>query len=328
MASGKTAMESDAATDHVASGRRVLELEAKGLTSLSEALNGDFAYAVETLGKVTGRIVVSGMGKSGHVGAKIAATLASTGSAAFFVHPAEASHGDLGMIAKDDAVIAISNSGESRELADVVDYTRRFGIPLIAITRRADSTLGQAADINLLLPDVAEACPLGLAPTTSTTATLALGDALAVALLERKGFSASDFQVYHPGGKLGQTLLRVSDIMHSGDELPLVPPETPMPDALIEMTAKRFGCVGVLEAGKLTGVITDGDLRRHMAPDLLEQTAGVVMTKAPKSTGPNVLASEALRVMNAGQITSLFVVEDGAPLGIVHIHDFLRAGVA
>ncbi|OFX07802.1 MAG: D-arabinose 5-phosphate [Alphaproteobacteria bacterium RIFOXYD12_FULL_60_8] len=324
----KKAKKGWSAADDVAAGRRVLELEAEGLRALSLALDGAFSEAVDILGRIKGRIIVSGMGKSGHVGSKIAATLASTGSAAFFVHPAEASHGDLGMITIEDAVIAISNSGESKELADVVAYTRRFAIPLIAITRRGTSTLGEAADVTLLLPDVAEACPLGLAPTTSTTATLALGDALAVALLERKGFSAQDFQVFHPGGKLGQTLQRVEDLMHGDGELPLISTQATMSTALIEMTAKRFGCVGVVGNGKLAGVITDGDLRRHMAANLLDRTVIDVMTKAPKIIGPSALAAEALRIMNTNQVTCLFVVEDGAPVGILHIHDLLRAGVA
>lgn len=311
----------------IESGRRVLDLEAEGLRNLSENLNGDFVQAVETLWNIKGRIVISGMGKSGHIGNKIAATLASTGSASFFVHPAEASHGDLGMITTDDAVVAISNSGESKELADVVAYTRRFAIPLIAITRRGESTLGKAADITLLLPQVSEACPLGLAPTTSTTATLALGDAIAVALLERKGFSAADFQVYHPGGKLGQSLLMVEDLMHTGDELPLIKPSATMSDALLVMTAKHFGCVGVIDGNKLTGVITDGDLRRHMAADLLEQTVSEIMSGEPKTIRKGTLAAEALRILNTDKVTTLFVEDDGKPVGIVHVHDFLRAGV-
>jgi len=269
------------------------------------------------------------MGKSGHVARKIAATMASVGTPALYVHPGEASHGDLGMITPADAILALSYSGETGELADLVGYTRRYSIPLIAITSKADSTLAQAADVALTLPAAAEACPLGLAPTTSTTMTLALGDALAVALLERRGFSSDDFQVLHPGGRLGKRLVRVRDLMHDGDALPLVDRALTMAEVLIIMTAKGFGCVGVIEAdGALAGVITDGDLRRNMAPDLLGRTATEVMTAAPKTIRPEALAAEALGHMNAKAITSLFVVTDGKPIGIVRMHDCLRAGVA
>ena len=314
----------------VASARRVLEAEAEALRALAASLDGAFDGAVAALDGITGRVVVTGMGKSGHVGRKIAATLASTGTPSFYVHPGEASHGDLGMVAADDAVIALSNSGETAELSDIIAYSRRFGIPLVAMTSRAPSSLADSADHPLVLPPMAEACPMGLAPTTSTTMMLALGDALAVALLERKGFSSADFQLYHPGGQLGRNLLRAEDLMHGGDELPLVLPTTPMSEALIEMSAKSFGCVGVVDADRrLLGVVTDGDLRRHMAGDLLDQTAGAVMTAAPRSTGPRVLAAEVLREMNASAITSVFVTgSDGEALGIVHIHDCLRAGVA
>ena len=271
------------------------------------------------------------MGKSGHVARKMAATLASTGSPAQFVHPGEASHGDLGMITGEDAVVAISNSGRTTELGDLVAYTRRFNIPLIAITGRSGSPLTVAADVTIILPEVAEACPMGLAPTTSTTMTLALGDAIAIALLERRGFSAEDFQLFHPGGSLGRKLLKVADIMHGPEELPLCEPRTCMSDAILIMTAKRFGCVGVVdEAGRLLGIITDGDLRRFMAPNLLSRRADEVMTADPKTIRPQALAAEALRMMTMreGPITSLFVVADQCPSGMVHIHDCLRAGVA
>jgi arabinose-5-phosphate isomerase len=279
-----------------------------------------------------GRIVVSGMGKSGHVARKIAATFASTGTPALFVHPAEASHGDLGMIIAGDAVLALSNSGETAELADVIAHTSRFGMPLVAITGRGESTLARAADVGLILPNAPEASPVGPAPTTSTTMQLALGDAIAVALLTRRGFGAADFRTFHPGGKLGSKLRRVRDLMHGADELPLAPLDTSMREALLVMTARRFGCLGVTDGeGRLAGIVTDGDLRRSMGTDLLERNAGSVMTKSPLTIGPDALAGEALRVMNGPEraVTALFVV-DGAhrPVGILHIHDLLRAGVA
>ncbi|MBL8661059.1 MAG: KpsF/GutQ family sugar-phosphate isomerase [Rhodospirillales bacterium] len=315
--------------DGLESARRVLRLEAAGIDALSRNLSDEFTRAVDLLGKVTGRVIVSGMGKSGHIATKIAATLASTGTPASFVHPAEASHGDLGMITENDAVIALSNSGETTELADLVTYAKRFTIGLIAITGRRNSTLAEAADVVLVLPDAPEACPMGLAPTTSTTVMLALGDALAVAMLERKGFSGDDFHVLHPGGKLGRRLLKVSAIMHSGAALPLLGEDEPMSEALIVMTVKSFGCVGIVDAsGALCGLITDGDLRRHMAPDLLSRRVADVMTPHPKTIRPEALASEALGFMNGRNITSLFVVADEHPVGIIHIHDCLRAGVA
>lgn len=312
------------------SARRVLRNEAEALLALADSLGLPFGRAVETLYGVAGRVIVSGMGKSGHVARKIAATMASTGTPAFFVHPGEASHGDLGMITAQDAVIALSNSGETPELGDIINYTRRFRIPLIGMTGRAESSLVQAADVALVLPPVAEACPMGLAPTTSTTLMLALGDALAVALLERRGFSAADFSVFHPGGKLGRRLLKVADLMHSGDALPVIGGDERMAQALLVMTAKRFGCTGVVDgAGRLQGVVTDGDLRRHLEDDLMRRTVAEVMTRGPKMVGPNTLAAEALALMNEKSITSLFVVDlDQRPVGIVHIHDCLRAGVA
>lgn len=318
----------ESAGGDIAAMARVLRLEAEGILALAQALDGGMARAVEVLARAAGRVVVTGMGKSGHIARKIAATMASTGTPALFVHPAEASHGDLGMIASGDAVIALSNSGGTAELADIVAYTRRFGIPLIGLTSRGDSTLAEAADVALILPQAAEACPLGLAPTTSTAMMLALGDALAIALLERRGFSPTEFQVLHPGGQLGRRLLRVVDIMHGGDQIPLVGLDTAMTDAILEMTAKSFGCVGIVGgSGQLAGIITDGDLRRHMDSDLLSLSAGAVMTPGPKAIRPQALAAEALGLMNDLTITSLFVVEDGRPVGLVHMHDCLRAGI-
>jgi len=318
--------------------RKVLNTEATALQALAASLDADFARAVDLLcganapeGTPPGRVVVSGMGKSGHVGCKIAATLASTGTPALFVHPAEASHGDLGMIQPGDAVLALSNSGETAELADLVAHTRRFGLPLVAITGRAGSTLATEADVALVLPAAPEACPMGLAPTTSTTMQLALGDALAVALLTRKGFGAADYKVFHPGGKLGAKLRRVRELMHGAGDLPLADATTAMHSALLTMTAKRFGCLGVVGAGGvLEGIITDGDLRRAMGPDLLDKPTGAVMTRAPRTIGPDALAAEALRQMNEPNrpVTALFVVDAaGKPVGILHIHDLLRAGV-
>jgi arabinose-5-phosphate isomerase len=310
-------------------GRRVLRTEGEALLALADALDGRFEQAVEQLAATRGRIVVTGMGKSGHVGRKIAATLASTGTPALYVHPAEASHGDLGMITGDDAVLALSNSGETPELADIVAYTRRFSIPLLAVVGRPHSSLVEAADLALVLPARPEACPMGLAPTTSSTAMLALGDALAVALLQRRGFGAREFSLLHPGGKLGKKLVRVEDLMHRGDALPLVGLEAPMSDVLLEMTAKRLGCVGVLNGlGILTGIITDGDLRRHMEDGLFGRRAAEVMTPAPRTIHAQALAVEAIRVMNECTITVLFVVEGKRPVGALHLHDCLRAGVA
>jgi arabinose-5-phosphate isomerase len=321
-----TALETEGG---LASARRVLQLEAGGIAALSESLDENFTRALLFLDKVTGRVIVTGMGKSGHVARKIAATFASTGTPASFVHPAEASHGDLGMVTENDAVIALSNSGETPELADLITYAKRFKIPLIGLTGRGTSTLAGAADVALVLPDSPEACPMGLAPTTSTTVMLALGDAIAVALLERKGFSSDDFHLLHPGGKLGRRLLRVSAVMHAGDAVPLAPPGMAMSEALLIMTAKSFGCVGIVDDnGRLQGIVTDGDLRRHMSDNLLALTAGEVMTPRPRTIGRDALASEALGLMNARSITNLFVVEDGRPVGIIHVHDCLRAGVA
>jgi arabinose-5-phosphate isomerase len=316
----------------IAVARRVLRMEIDGLARLAEGLGERFAAAIEIIAAVRGRVVVTGMGKSGHIARKIAATLASTGTPAQFVHPGEASHGDLGMIASGDAVIALSNSGDTIELADIVAYTKRFRIPLIALTRRAGSLLAEAADVALVLPDSAEACPMGLAPTTSTTMMLVLGDALAVAMLEHKGFSGSDFQILHPGGQLGRKLLRVADIMHQGEEIPLVPLGTGMAEAILVITAKSFGCVGVLDAaGRLIGIVTDGDLRRHMSDGLLSSSVDAVMSRNPRTVRPRALVGEALALMNGytPRILCLFVVDDaGRPIGVLNVHDCLRAGAA
>ena len=321
----KSAAETNADLE---SASRVLSLEAEGIRALADSLDAQFISAVDKLSAVTGRVIVTGMGKSGHIARKIAATLASTGTPAYFVHPGEASHGDLGMIAHDDAVLALSNSGNTQELHDLVEYTRRFSIPLIAITARAKSMISELADVALILPAVPEGCPMGLAPTTSTTMQLALGDALAVSLLERRGFSPTDFQVFHPGGQLGSSLQRVGDLMHRGDEVPVVRESVRMSDAVLAMTTKHFGCVGIVNAeGALTGVITDGDLRRHMDDALLSLSVGEVMTADPQTIRESALAAEALALMNDRAITSLFVLEDGRPIGILHIHDCLRAGI-
>ena len=311
--------------------RRVLATEAAGLAALADSLDRSFEDAVAVLAGATGRVVVSGMGKSGHVGRKIAATFASTGTPAQFVHPGEASHGDLGMIVAGDAVLALSNSGETAELSDLIAHTRRFGVKLVAIAGRAGSTLARAADVALVLPAAAEACPMGLAPTTSTTMQLALGDALAVALLERRGFTAADFRVFHPGGRLGAQLARVADLMHAAGELPLVPTEATVTEAIRVMTAHRFGCVGVTDAaGRLCGIVTDGDLRRAIGREGLPGLpVSGLMTPRPRTIAADALAAEALREINTRAITALFVVDaDQHPVGLLHIHDLLRAGVA
>jgi arabinose-5-phosphate isomerase len=318
------------AFDPISVGRRVLAVEADALSAQAAALDERFVRAVDMLFAARGRIICTGMGKSGHVARKIAATFASTGSSAFFVHPAEASHGDLGMITQDDAIVALSKSGEARELADILAYAKRFSIPLIAITAQPGSALGRAADVVLQLADAPEATAEVSAPTTSTTLQIALGDALAVALLERRGFRPEDFHVFHPGGKLGAMLRTVRDLMHGDGELPLVSVGATMRQTLLVMTEKRWGIVGVTdEDGRLVGAITDGDLRRHI-DGLLDHTAGEVMTAGPKKTvGPDMLASEALARMSdpPPAVTVLFVVDDGRPVGILHVHDLLRAGV-
>ena len=313
----------------LAAARRVVSQESRALARLSEALTGRFADATEILAATRGRIVVSGIGKSGHIANKMAATFASTGAPALFVHPAEASHGDLGMITDADTLLMLSNSGETPELADLLNYAKRFRIPLVAIVGKAPSTLAEAATVALVLPDEPEAGTLGLAPTTSTIMMLALGDALAVALLERKGLTAEDFKLYHPGGKLGRRLVRVADIMHAGDDLPLVAADTAMAEALIVMTAKRLGCVGAVNGvGVLVGIVTDGDLRRHMDTGLPRMPVSEVMTVDPVTIHSSALGAEAVHLMNRCQITNLFVVDEKRPVGVVHIHDCLRAGLA
>src|SRR6516164_9586984 len=319
--------------DLIASALRTLEAEAGGINTLSAAIHDGlghaFAAAVELISAAQGRLIVTGMGKSGHVGRKVAATFASTGTPAFFVHPGEASHGDLGMITSDDVIMALSWSGETAELKDLIDYSRRFRIGLIAITAASESTLAQAADVVLMLPNAREACPHNLAPTTSTLMQAALGDALAIALLESRGFTALDFGKLHPGGRLGAMLKFVGNVMHAGDAIPLVALGTAMAGAVVEMSAKGFGCVGIVDAdGKLAGIITDGDLRRHMRRDLLEARVDEVMTRAPKTVRPDQLAGEALEIINSAKITALIVTEAGKPVGILNFHDLLRAGVA
>jgi arabinose-5-phosphate isomerase len=319
--------------DAALSAARTLDLEREGLQALRANLDQDlkqpFRTAVAILAAARGRVIVTGIGKSGHVGQKIAATFASTGTPAFFVHAGEASHGDLGMITRDDAIVAISWSGESVELGNILTYSRRFKVPLIAITSRTDSALAKQSDVVLELPRAKEACPHGLAPTTSTTMQLAIGDCLAIALLEAKGFTAHDFRVFHPGGSLGANLKFVTDVMHSGDRLPLVPEGEVMSDALVIMTQKTLGCLGVIDAkGRLVGMITDGDLRRHMGPELLKARVQDIMTRKPNTLAPDMLASAALERINSLKRTQMFVVERGKPIGVVHVHDLLRAGVA
>lgn len=315
----------------IASAKRTIDREVEALRMMENQFDENLTKALDMIQETKGRIIVTGMGKSGHIARKIAATLASTGTPSFFVHPAEASHGDLGMVTNDDKIIAISNGGESRELSDILLYAKRYGIPLIAITKNPESTLGKAGDIVLKLPDDGEACPLGLAPTSSTTATLVLGDVLAIALMERKGFTKTDYKQRHPGGKLGAILQKVSDLMHKGDDMPIVNEDTPMQEALLVMTSKMLGCVGIVDNdGKLVGIITDGDLRRWLTSDVLNKKVSDVMTKNPKVVSPDILAAEALNIMNnTGRgITQLFAVQDGKPVGIIHIHDCLRIGAA
>jgi arabinose-5-phosphate isomerase len=312
---------------------RTLRVEGAGLMALEQALAGDmrepFEKACAMIAGSGGRVIVTGMGKSGHVGAKIAATLASTGTPAFFVHPAEASHGDLGMIAPHDVVLALSWSGETSELRNIVFYSRRFRVPFIAVTSRPNSTLARSADIALILPRVDEACPHGLAPTTSTLIQLALGDALAISLLEQGGFSADDFYKFHPGGSLGANLTHVRDVMHTGERLPLAPLGTLMDEALLLISQKGFGCLGITDTnGKLAGIITDGDLRRHLTGDILTRPVDEVMTPDPKTIAPDALVASALETLNSAAIMALLVVEHGKPVGIVHMHDLLKIGAA
>jgi arabinose-5-phosphate isomerase len=336
MPASKPLMANPTGTDPVnaavQSALRTLEAEGSGIAAIEAALRSDlgetFARATDLIRQAKGRVIVTGLGKSGHIARKIAATFASTGTPAFFVHAAEAGHGDLGMITTDDVVLALSWSGEQAEMKALITYAKRFRIALIAMTAEGDSTLSQAADVALTLPKAREACPHNLAPTTSSLMLLALGDALAIALLEGRGFTSVDFSVLHPGGKLGAMLKHIGDIMHTGAAVPLKPLGTSMSEALVEMTSKGFGCVGIVDArGAIAGIVTDGDLRRHMRPDLMTALVDDVMTKNPKTIRGNLLASEALEILNASKITALIVTEANKPVGIVHLHDLLRAGV-
>lgn len=308
---------------------KTIDREIDTIQKLKQSLNETFTQALDIMQNAKGRIIITGMGKSGHIGKKIAASLASTGTPSFFVHPAEASHGDLGMITEDDVVVAISNSGESKELVDILNYCKRFGIKLISITKNPESSLGKAGDIVLLLPNNGEACPLGLAPTSSTTATLVLGDILTAGLIERKGFTKADFNSRHPGGKLGSILQKVSDLMHTGAEMPILEENSDMQRVLLEMTSKRLGCVGFINSnGELTGMLTDGDLRRCLSPQILQEKAINLMTKNPKTISKDVMASEAIKIMHDKKITNIFVLENQKPIGVIHIHDLLNNGVA
>lgn len=328
MAVSSRSAKAKSAKHDIEVGRRVLAVETAGLTALAKVLDGSYVRALDLMSAARGRVVVSGIGKSGHIASKIAATLASTGTPAQYVNAADASHGDLGMITPEDVVLVLSNSGETVELSDLVAYTKLHRIPLIAVTGRAGSSLDKAADVSLVLPEIQEACSMNLAPTTSTTMMLALGDALSVSLLERKGFSPDDFNTLHPGGQLARRFLRLDQVMHTGEEIPLANGDTVMSEVLITMTAKRFGCVGVTDdKARLIGIVTDGDLRRHMAGQLLIRKARDIMTKGPLTLPPDKLAASALGLMNERSITSIFVVEDKIPIGIVHIHDLLRAGI-
>jgi arabinose-5-phosphate isomerase len=311
--------------------RRVLTSAAQALTSLADSLDGVFTQAIDRMLAAKGRVIVSGMGKSGHVARKIAATFSSTGTPAIFVHPAEASHGDMGAVTKADVLLLLSWGGETAELSDLITYAKRHRIPLVGITGNADSTLAKAADVALVLPPAAEACPMGLAPTTSTTMMLSLGDALAVALMERKGFTSDQYRDFHPGGSLGRALIRVSDLMHAGDEIPLAQDTTPMREVLLAIASGRLGCVGIVdEQGALVGIVTDGDVRRHFEDGIEGLKAVDVMTANPKTAQPRQLAAEALALMTEKKITQLFVLDEGAaiPLGVIHIHDCLRAGLS
>jgi arabinose-5-phosphate isomerase len=337
MANPKPLMAKSSGTDHanpaIQSALRTLDAEASGVVAISAALQGPlgvaFAAAADLIRQAKGRVIVTGLGKSGHVARKIAATLASTGTPAFFVHAAEASHGDLGMITADDVILALSWSGEQAEMKNLITYAKRFRIALIAMTAECESTLSKAAEIALTLPKAREACPHNLAPTTSSLMLLALGDALAIALLEGRGFTSVDFSVLHPGGKLGAMLKFTRDLMHAGDAVPLKPLGTRMSDALVEMSSKGFGCVGIVDiSGTIVGIVTDGDLRRHMRPDLMTALVDDVMTKNPKTISRDLLASEALEILNSSKITALIVTDANRPVGIVHLHDILRAGVA
>jgi arabinose-5-phosphate isomerase len=331
-ASAASAKDQPAGRDDFVAARRVFDCAVEAISALDGALGDEFGRAIDVLFGVRGRVIVSGMGKSGHVARKIAATLASTGTPAQFVHPAEASHGDLGAVTRADAVVVLSNSGDTAELSDLITFAKRFSVPLIGIAGRSHSALLRAADVALLLPTVHEACPMGLAPTTSTTLMLVLGDALAVALMERRGFTPDQYRALHPGGSLGKSLIRVQDIMHGDDELPLVGEDASMRSALEIMTLRRFGCVGIVDdGGRLTGIFTDGDLRRAIDRVAPERAVTEVMTKSPRLAAPGDLAAQALAAMNAHSINVLFVVDPedprGIPVGILHLHDCLRAGL-
>jgi len=311
----------------ISTGRDVIAREIEGLRALKSSIGSEFVRAVNMIHSANGRTIVTGMGKSGHIARKIAATMASTGTPAQFVHPAEASHGDLGMITEQDICLVISNSGESRELADIIAHAKRFGIELIAITQKPDSTLGKQASITLTIPSIDEACGMGVVPTTSTTNALALGDALAIALMKLQGFEQEHFRAFHPGGKLGSQLLTVEELMRTGPDLPIVAPETGMDQTLLVMTSKGLGVAVVVQGDQLLGVITDGDLRRNLR-DLFSKVAGEVCTRAPKSIEEGQLASEAVRTMNENKITILCVVDKGGNFrGLIHVHDCLKAGV-
>ena len=315
--------------DDLLSAKTTIDKEIQALRVMEEMLDDNITKALDVMQNTTGRVIITGMGKSGHIGKKIAATLASTGTPSFFIHPAEATHGDLGMLETKDSVIAISNSGEAKELSDIVAYCKRYNIPLIAMTKNPNSSLGKAGDILLKLPNNGEACPLGLAPTSSTTATLVMGDILAVALLERKGFTKLDYNQRHPGGKLGAILQKVSNLMHEGSKMPIVKDTASMKEALLEMTSKMLGCVGIVDSsGSLLGIITDGDLRRIISSDMLNRNPIDVMTVNPKTISSEALASEAVALMNDKKITQLFAMLDSKPIGVIHLHDCLRAGVA
>lgn len=328
-----TAMETELKQGNLAdreSALRTINTEIEAISRLKDSVAlANLTQALDLMQNSTGRIIVTGMGKSGHIGKKIAASLASTGTPSFFVHPAEASHGDLGMITEDDVVVAISNSGESRELADIINYCKRFGIKIIAITKNAESSLGKAGDIVLELPKYNEACPLGLAPTSSTTATLVLGDILTVGLIDRKGFSKEEFNDRHPGGKLGSILKRVGDLMHTGQDMPILDENSNMQAVLLEMTSKCLGCVGFInQNGDFTGMLTDGDLRRCLSASILNEKAINLMTKHPKTVNSDMISAEALKIMHDKKITNMFVLEGTKPIGVIHIHDLLNNGVA
>lgn len=324
-----TIAETPPANLYIETALSVLENQANALVSMKSCLDDVFVNIIQKILNTQGRVIITGMGKSGHIAKKIAATLASTGQPALFVHPAEASHGDMGMITEHDIILALSNSGETRELADIIEYAKRYSIPLIGMTRSASSSLSKLSDYSLVIPNAPEACAIGLAPTTSTTMMLVMGDAIAVTLLKARGFNSTDFRVFHPGGNLGGKLRKVGEQMHTGDLVPVSTSEVPVSSIILTMSSKGFGCVGIVnDQGLLIGIITDGDLRRHMQSNLLEQTAAAIMTKNPFTLDESMLMNEALALLNDRKITASFVVKDQKPVGIIHLHDFLRAGIA